>query len=804
MASHRANRKRDALVDNAIPLLDFAADALDLVPIPGLSLIAQGLSLLITRVKDTRTNDDARRLFLAEAQLLCNTLTKMATTAKESISTLDDNDGHTKQAVLHGIAQSEDLQRRVESLKSTIQHLCSSADHLKVGKGASGFLKGLVYASGNAALLAEMKESLAKAVSNFQMEGQISIENVLAEVIQSAKDIRRALKDAEEQKVLDSIPRADAGYRCVDELKSGFFPGTRQELFKELNQWLDDPDQLPVYFLSGGAGLGKSSIAHQLCTRLDSSAQDGPSLGASFFFVRRGGELESARLFFSSLAHQLAISQPFLRPYIIGAAREYLNRGSRQQMGYTFHELFRHAFERAVLTFPKSVVVVIDGLDECGERGLIPDLLELLLELPTILPGIRIFLTARPEPYIQSVLTSASALPRISHHSLNDTVYNWQGDVRLYLEQTVPKIGSYGDFLRDNPGQLQRLIKRAAGVFNFARVAVGFLDAYHDHPEEQFALLLSDLGTGLSALDTLYLQILSSAFPPEGWSVPPRAARLRFFLVLIGLAREPLSPEAMAFFRLETQISKADIISMNDRLRSVLLINSDGRIIPLHATFTEFLLDSQRCVDRLYYVDRAAGSALLASACMGAFTFPTISDYIKGGERSPIRQYVRYAKTHWCSHLAAAQFNGSLKGDLNHFVNHQIPVYTRVNPAWYRETASGDLECWFSKGGEDGTPVMIEHAKSEAYHKLMWITFSNSKAKFPDVSAADFTRLLRRKKHEELAVRRGVDLTVTGADLVRFRAAHDALMDQIRAAESECVWLNPELGWSASLGNNST
>ncbi|KAJ7609940.1 hypothetical protein FB45DRAFT_761681 [Roridomyces roridus] len=501
----------------------------------------------------------------------------------------------------------------------------------------------------------------------------------------------------EEQKVLDEIPRADAGYRCVDELKSEFLHGTRQKLFKELNQWLDDPGPRPVYFLSGGAGLGKSSIAHQLCTRLDNST-DGPRLGASFFFVRGSGDLESTRLFFSSLAHQLASSQPSLCSHIIGAAHEYLKGGSRQQMKHTFEGLFRRPFQGTVVTLPRPIVLVIDGLDECKDRELIPNLLELLLELPTILPGIRVFLTSRPEPYIQSVLTSASALLSISHRSLNDTVDKWNGDVRLYLEQTVPRIGLYGHFVRDNPDQLERLIKRAAGVFIFARVAVRFLDTYRDQPDhqEQFTLLLSDGGTGLSALDALYLQILSSAFPPQDWNIPLRAARLRSFLVLLTLSYDRQPPEVLALFQLESPISKAHIISMTDRLRSVLLINSSGNIVPLHATFTEFLFDRHRCVNSLYHVDPAAGNALLTSACLAAFTFPIISEYLSADEGTPIRQYIRYSKRNWDVHLKDAEFNARLKGDLIHFVENDVPVYMRVVPAWWSKSASRSLERWFA------------------------------------------------------------------------------------------------------------
>ncbi|KAJ7609913.1 hypothetical protein FB45DRAFT_1066467 [Roridomyces roridus] len=528
---------------------------------------------------------------------------------------------------------------------------------------------------------------------------------------------------SEEDRVLDAIPHADAGYRCVDELKSGLFPGTRQELFEELNNWLDDPGPRPVYFLSGGAGLGKSSIAHQLCTRLDNST-DGPGLGTSFFFVRGSGDLESARLFFSSLAHQLALSQPSLRSRIISAAREYLKHGLRQQMKHSFEELFRGPFQGTVVTLPSSVVLVIDGLDECKDRELIPDLLELLLELPTILPGIRLFLASRPEPHIQSVLTSASTLPSILYRSLNDTVAQWKDDVRLYLKQTVPKIGPYGDFLRDSPDQLEQLINRAAGVFIFARVAVRFLDTYRDHPDpgEQFTLLLSPGGIGLSALDALYLQILSSAFPPPDWNIPPRATTTGSDGIL--RIAKPIS------------LRKADIIWMTDRLRSVLLINSSGSVIPLHATFSEFLLDPQRCVHTLYHVDRAAGNSLLASACMGTFTFQIISDYLFSGQDAPIRDYVHYAKSNWDLHLSTAHFNGSLKRDLIHFVDHQILVYMRVDPSVWFETVSWSLEQWFSKGAEDGTLLIIENAKSKAYHWLMWAVFIESRSQFPDASAA--------------------------------------------------------------------
>jgi hypothetical protein len=47
----RLGRALDVALDNAIPVLEFAGSALDLVPVPGLSLVAKGLSVLLTGVE---------------------------------------------------------------------------------------------------------------------------------------------------------------------------------------------------------------------------------------------------------------------------------------------------------------------------------------------------------------------------------------------------------------------------------------------------------------------------------------------------------------------------------------------------------------------------------------------------------------------------------------------------------------------------------------------------------------------------------------------------------------------------------
>ena len=489
---------------------------------------------------------------------------------------------------------------------------------------------------------------------------------------------------AEENRMVNSIPRVSAGYRAqnVDQLKGDFTKGTRKGLFEELQLWFDGhfPEDGPkrFYFLSGGAGLGKSAIAHQLCTRLDDldhrldDSKHGSQVGASYFFIRGDGSLSSGHSLFPTLLHQLALSQPTLRPHIIVAVREYLQHGDQQNIGYACQYLLRKAFLNASMSTHPPVFLIIDGLDECKERDLLPKLLRSLLELARELPCLRIFVASRPEPHIMAVLTAPEACDVVHGRSLDDTLDELKGDVRLYLEETVPRIPSYAAFLRHNLSALERLSIRAAGVFIYARIAVRLLETYRDHPEEQFELLFSSGGAPwLSPLDALYLQVLRSAFPPAELrqAVPARRERLLSLLQIITLVSsdysEVLRPSRIVL--LGSGLSEDDVATMVDSLRSVLFINNGGQVTPLHATFREFLIDKDRCVDSLYHVDAAKGHTRLASACLAAFSAENVTEFLADLD-SAVGGYVHYAVVAWSYHLRDAEPNTALENHLRTFL----------------------------------------------------------------------------------------------------------------------------------------
>lgn len=94
---------------------------------------------------------------------------------------------------------------------------------------------------------------------------------------------------------------------------------TRVELLQEVEQWSQNLDSEFIYWLSGSAGTGKSTIARIISTTLEKANQ----LGASFFFSRGGGDIGKASKFFTTLAFQFSKASSALGNHICEAMRKH-------------------------------------------------------------------------------------------------------------------------------------------------------------------------------------------------------------------------------------------------------------------------------------------------------------------------------------------------------------------------------------------------------------------------------------------------------------------------------------------------
>ncbi|GJE93941.1 hypothetical protein PsYK624_101060 [Phanerochaete sordida] len=783
--SQRREQALDDALDAVSDLLKITAIVADAVSVPALKPVVAILSELVQRVKDTRTNTETEAAFFEKTKTLGEVIRRKVEEANAA----------------PGGANSV-LQEQINTLSGALKQVQETAIGLKGGDGFRGSCKRLLFVKRNQATLEKMNKQLATAQEMFITEVQLAIQNAVGRVEQ-------AVTNAEERKAIDDIPHADAGYLSVKEIKSGFMQGTRKDTFGTLKAWTDAEDSAhipePIFLLTAGAGLGKSAVAHQLCIRLADPEQLGLNLGASFFFSRGG--VDSAHSFFSTIAYQLALSQQLLRPAILDAARVFLAGGKEQQVRRTFEQLLLKplAARSGDAIYQATTFIVIDGVDECKDRELVPELLRCLLDLVRGVPWLRIFLATRPEPHILPVLTSQSAAQIVHHRRLDDpqTIDESRQSVGIYLRRTIPEIHPYGDFVRAHPDMLDRLVQRANGLFIYARITINYLETIDTRPEEQFALLLSTSGTGLSPLDQLYLQILQSAFPPSTLhDSPAMHTRVHNFLTFIALRHEPLPPAAISLL---LTLTDDDVLWMAGRLRAVLLVDEAGDLVPLHATFAEFLVDSKRCIDVLYHIDTPKGQALLARKCFASINVDAMTLYLRNRSGSHMNGQASVDPEamsswgsyimNWYNHLSAPEHGDELRREL-HAIQHVQPIFTRLY-----NVVDNDVNAiiHYVQDPKEAGAICSEYVNSRFYCELWWRKMAGA---YTASRAASVTLAELESKWEpykahilhEFGDIVEYGFTIQEEDVTRYTAILQGLVDTIRDSGTGELWYNLEIG----------
>ena len=103
---------------------------------------------------------------------------------------------------------------------------------------------------------------------------------------------------AERERLLGKLPfAASASFDSYPrQHETGCLEGTRVDLLQQLERW-SVAHERPIFWLSGMAGTGKSTIARTLATRLKSQGL----LCGNFFFSRASGEVSNGFLNYNNL-----------------------------------------------------------------------------------------------------------------------------------------------------------------------------------------------------------------------------------------------------------------------------------------------------------------------------------------------------------------------------------------------------------------------------------------------------------------------------------------------------------------------
>jgi hypothetical protein len=201
--------------------------------------------------------------------------------------------------------------------------------------------------------------------------------------------------------------------------------GTREFIQAQLTEWANDgAEGLTTFWLSGMAGTGKTAIAK---TFASSMAYDG-ILGATFFIDRQQAERRDLSRIIQTLAYDLGKhSHTHLRKI------STVLRDDPMFERLPFEKQARLLIKEPLnVVRPETLVVVIDGLDECGAfEGA-----SLLATLITCLEGhpIKLFVTSRNEVDIADMFRG------ITHSPIELQEMAVSEDVRLYWEHSLDEL----------------------------------------------------------------------------------------------------------------------------------------------------------------------------------------------------------------------------------------------------------------------------------------------------------------------------------------------------------------------------
>ena len=367
----------------------------------------------------------------------------------------------------------------------------------------------------------------------------------------------------------------------------------------DIIRWSGNPYDACIFWLSGMAGTGKSTISRTVARRW----YDENRLGASFFFSRGQGDLANASKFFATLACQLARTQPSLatpmREAIINNP-DITKQGLQDQ----WEHLIRRPLSQ-VKDLPSELILVMDALDECdGEKDI--RLILHLLSQANYLGSLRlkIFVTSRPETPIQLGFRDISndAHRDFALHAVLNTVVNHDISVLFRHEfEGIRKRHELPDEWPDS-SSLDRLVRKAGGLFIYATTVCRFIGYEYSHPPNRLILVLKDTkehGSSMEQLDSMYTTLLRHAVTSKDGKPEEEellAQRFRRIVGSIVVLRDTLTAAAL------TELLHAEGWEVKQTLRTLgsVLRYSDGDGAPitlLHPSFRDFLLDNQRCQD---------------------------------------------------------------------------------------------------------------------------------------------------------------------------------------------------------------
>ena len=253
-------------------------------------------------------------------------------------------------------------------------------------------------------------------------------------------------------------------------------PGTREDVLTLIKTWLDDLNEPNIFWLSGSPGSGKTTIASTVVADFD-------CFSGQFFFHRDEAQLRDPDKLWRRIALDLALGYPDLGKSIAQA----LETRKANIRGFDICTQFEHFIAKPlqeVFTTPvKPLLIVVDALDECDSyEKLLPSLMS-WSHLPK---SLKLLITSRRYSDIQSSLGSISV--HCDMHTGHEVSTQTSDDLEKYF------VARFSETTRlppkwPGPAKVSFLVRKAAGLFIWAKSAVNFILHKGGDPEDRLDII---------------------------------------------------------------------------------------------------------------------------------------------------------------------------------------------------------------------------------------------------------------------------------------------------------------------------
>ena len=498
--------------------------------------------------------------------------------------------------------------------------------------------------------VAEGLQRSVEEVLRTQQETQQQIKNVAAD----AKE--RSDKGKEDEALLRKLAKVNTE-RVIQYHSGKYQEGTRLRIFEKMKLWLDDPtSKNRVMVINGDAGMGKSVISAVVCQRMRNAGR----LSGSHFCQHNKARDRNPKIMLQSLAYQLSELLPQYKRELVKALSRNLGEDiNNLEVG----ELIELLFEEPLINVDdpgRSLLMVIDGLDESEYKGR-NELLDVIANHFSTLPGwIRFCVTTRPEINIADRLKTFN--PVILEQDDEENVK----DIRLFLERQLCSLIQSGS----EEVVIDALVREAAGHFLYAYLMVDFIKKNVSLLTRE--KLVTTLPTGISGFYESYFKRLKEDLE-KNEELTITIDQFFIFLSAFVAARESFPLDFVSKLLLSDTKSPAGHWQVRKAIEciSTLLPVKDRCIHFFHKSVKDWLSDrtpDKNGMPHKFYVNENQGHLALSQLCVDEL------DDVKrkSGYGTDFSDAAKYALQYGVGHMLELKESAKASSRFQEIINNYV------------------------------------------------------------------------------------------------------------------------------------